>query len=176
MQQFATLSLASLLMLGTFTAFAAEKSGDAPVSSGWHLDDSATKGVSSQQGMFDGVRLTEQQRQQMRDLMHQSRQDKPAFNIEDIKAMHQLVTAETFDEAAVRTQITRMMSVQIERQIQMTRVRNQMYNLLTPAQKDILELKHKQRMKEMQQQISMFNQMAAPSPGTTSDTETENPE
>ncbi|GKW13326.1 universal stress protein [Pectobacterium carotovorum subsp. carotovorum] len=176
MQQFATLSLASLLMLGTFTAFAAEKGGDAPVSSGWHLDDSATKGVSSQQGMFDGVRLTEQQRQQMRDLMHQSRQDKPAFNIEDIKAMHQLVTAETFDEAAVRTQITRMMSVQIERQIQMTRVRNQMYNLLTPAQKDILELKHKQRMKEMQQQISMFNQMAAPSPGTTSDTETENPE
>ncbi|AOR60710.1 cell-envelope stress modulator CpxP [Pectobacterium parmentieri] len=174
MQQFATLSLASLLMLGTFTASAAEN-GDALVS-GWHSDDSAAKGASSQQGMFDGVRLTEQQRQQMRDLMHQSRQDKPAFNTDDVKAMHQLVTAETFDEAAVRAQITRMMSVQIERQIQMTRVRNQMYNLLTPAQKDILELKHKQRMKEMQQQISMFNQMAAPPPGTTNHTETDSPE
>ncbi|AZK64695.1 cell-envelope stress modulator CpxP [Pectobacterium parvum] len=174
MQQFATLSLASLLMLGTFTAFAAE-SGDAPAS-GWHIDDSATKGAPGQQGMFDGVRLTEQQRQQMRDLMHQSRQDKPAFNAEDVKAMHKLVTAETFDEAAVRAQITRMMSVQLERQIQMTRVRNQMYNLLTPAQKEILELKHKQRMKEMQQQISMFNQMAAPAPGTTSHAETKNPE
>ncbi|AIA73071.1 putative stress resistance protein [Pectobacterium atrosepticum SCRI1043] len=174
MQQFATLSLASLLMLGTFTAFAAEN-GDAPAS-GWHIDDSATKGASGQQGMFDGVRLTEQQRQQMRDLMHQSRQDKPAFNTEDVKAMHKLVTAETFDEAAVRAQITRMMSVQIERQIQMTRVRNQMYNLLTPAQKEILELKHKQRMKEMQQQISMFNQMVAPSSGTTNHTETDSPE
>ena len=63
MQQFATLSLASLLMLGTFTAVAAE-SGDAPAS-GWHIDDSAIKGVSGQQGMFDGVRLTEQQRQQL---------------------------------------------------------------------------------------------------------------
>ncbi|KHN51603.1 cell-envelope stress modulator CpxP [Pectobacterium fontis] len=166
MQPFATLSLASLLMLGSFTAFAAGN-GDAPVG-GWHIDDSATKGAPGQQGMFDGVRLTEQQRQQMRDLMHQSRQDKPAFNTEDVKAMHKLVTAETFNEAAVRSQITRMMGVQIERQIQMARVRNQMYNLLTPAQKDILELKHEQRMKEMQQQISMFNQMAAPPPGTTS--------
>lgn len=174
MQQFATLSLASLLMLGTFTAFAAE-SGDTPVS-GWHIDDSVTKGAPGQQSMFDGVRLTEQQRQQMRDLMHQSRQDTPAFNIEDVKAMHKLVTAETFDEAAVRAQITRMMSAQIERQIQMTRVRNQMYNLLTPAQKEILELKHRQRMKEMQQQVSLFSQMAGPAPGMINHPERESPE
>ncbi|MEH2922252.1 cell-envelope stress modulator CpxP [Samsonia erythrinae] len=164
MQKFATLSLVSLLMLGSVTAIAA--GSGAAAANGWHIDDSTMKRISDQQGMFDGVRLTEQQRQQMRDLMHQGRQDKLAVNAEDVEAMHKLVTAETFDEAAVRAQITRMMNLQVERQIQMTRVRNQMYNLLTKEQKETLEKKHKQRMKEMQQQISLFHQMAAPSGGT----------
>ncbi|CPR15182.1 P pilus assembly/Cpx signaling pathway, periplasmic inhibitor/zinc-resistance associated protein [Brenneria goodwinii] len=107
------------------------------------------------------MKLSEQQRQQMRDLMHQGRQDSPEFNAEDVEAMHKLVIAEQFDEAAVRAQITKMMQVQIERQVQMTRVRNQMYNLLTPEQKNILDQKHQQRMKEMRQQVSMLNQMSA---------------
>lgn len=160
MPQVTTLSLASLLMLSSFTAFAAGIEGVSV--SGWHHDDSATKPFSGQHGMFDGVRLSEQQRQQMRDLMHQGRQDVPEFNAEDIESMHKLVIANPFDEAAVRAQITKMMQVQIERQVQMTRVRNQMYNLLTTEQKNVLEQKHQQRMREMQQQISMFNQMAAP--------------
>ncbi|ATA25795.1 stress adaptor protein CpxP [Brenneria goodwinii] len=159
MPQVTTLSLASLLMLSSFTTFAA---GFESVSaSNWHHDDSATKQFSGQQGMFDGVKLSEQQRQQMRDLMHQGRQDSPEFNAEDVEAMHKLVIAEQFDEAAVRAQITKMMQVQIERQVQMTRVRNQMYNLLTPEQKNILDQKHQQRMKEMRQQVSMLNQMSA---------------
>ncbi|MEC5343388.1 cell-envelope stress modulator CpxP [Brenneria populi] len=160
MPQVTTLSLASLLMLSSFTAFAA---GIESVSvGGWHHDDSATKPFSGQHGMFDGVKLSEQQRQQMRDLMHQGRQGVPEFNAEDIESMHKLVIANQFDEAAARVQITKMMQVQIERQVQMTRIRNQMYNLLTAEQKSVLEQKHRQRMKEMQQQISMFNQMSAP--------------
>ncbi|MBJ7222129.1 MULTISPECIES: cell-envelope stress modulator CpxP [unclassified Brenneria] len=158
MQHVTTLSLASLLMLSSFTAFAAGVEGAAV--NGWqHDDDSAMKRIPGQQGMFDGVKLTEQQRQQMRDLMHQGRQDAPAFNTEDIETMHKLVIANRFDEAAVRAQITKMMQGQIERQVQMTRVRNQMYNLLTTEQKNILDQKHQQRMKEMQQQISIFNRM-----------------
>ncbi|MEH0835527.1 cell-envelope stress modulator CpxP [Pectobacterium cacticida] len=170
MPSFATLSLASLLMLGTFTASAAE-SVATPVASGWPIDDSVINGVPNQQGMFNGVKLTEHQRQQMRDLMQLSRQDKPAFDAEEVKALHKLVTAQTFDEPAVRAKITRMMNVQIERQIQMARVRNQMYNLLTPEQKATLEVKHQQRLKAIQQQISMFNQMATPSPGATGHSE-----
>ncbi|QTF10439.1 periplasmic heavy metal sensor [Brenneria izadpanahii] len=159
MPQVTTLSLASLLMLSSFTTFAA---GFESVSvSNCHHNDSATKPFSGQPGMFDGVKLSEQQRQQMRDLMHQGRQDSPEFNAEDVEAMHRLVIAGQFDEAAVRDQITKMMQVQIERQVQMTRVRNQMYNLLTPEQKKVLEQKHQQRMKEMSQQVSMFNQMSA---------------
>ncbi|MFC3393671.1 cell-envelope stress modulator CpxP [Brenneria rubrifaciens] len=165
MQQVTTLSLASLLMLSAFTAFAAEL-GSASVNN-WHQDDPSMRRIHDQQAMFDGVKLTEQQRQQMRDLMYQGRQEIPAFNVKDVETMHNLVTNSTFDEAAVRQQITKMMEVQIERQVQMTRVRNQMYNLLTPEQKSILEQKHQQRMQQMERQISMLNQMPMPSSGTT---------
>ncbi|EHD23614.1 MULTISPECIES: cell-envelope stress modulator CpxP [Brenneria] len=162
MQHATTLSLASLLMLSSFTAFAAGVEG---TSVNGCQDDSAIKRIPDQQGMFDGVKLSVQQRQQMRDLMHQGRQDAPAFNTEDIETMHKLVIANRFDEAAVRAQLTRMTQVQIERQVQMTRVRNQMYNLLTSEQKEILDQKHQQRMKEMQQQISLFNQTPSQPPG-----------
>ncbi|PWC17506.1 stress adaptor protein CpxP [Brenneria roseae subsp. roseae] len=160
MQHATTLSLASLLMLSVFTAFAADV-GSASVNS-WHQDDSAMKRMHDQQAMFDGVKLTEQQRQQMRDLMYQGRQDVPAFNAKDVETMHNLVTANAFDEDAVRKQITKMMEVQIERQVQMTRIRNQMYNLLTSEQKNILEQKHQQRMQQIERQISMLNQMPLP--------------
>ncbi|MGX8940968.1 Spy/CpxP family protein refolding chaperone [Symbiopectobacterium sp. Eva_TO] len=84
----------------------------------------------SQRGLFDGVKLTEQQRQHLRDLMQQARQDAPVLHLNDIEKMHTLVTAEKFDEAAVRKQISQMMQAQVERQIEMTRVRNKMYNSL----------------------------------------------
>nr|WP_113865713.1 cell-envelope stress modulator CpxP [Brenneria salicis]NMN93221.1 protein CpxP [Brenneria salicis ATCC 15712 = DSM 30166]RBP64082.1 protein CpxP [Brenneria salicis ATCC 15712 = DSM 30166]RLM31112.1 stress adaptor protein CpxP [Brenneria salicis ATCC 15712 = DSM 30166] len=160
MQPATMLSLASLLMLSSLTAFATD-AGSATVD-GWHHDDSAMKRLPDQRTMFDGVKLTEQQRQQMRDLMYQGRQDVTPFNTQDVETMHNLLTANVFDEDAVRKQITRMMEVQIERQVQMTRVRNQMYNLLTPEQKNILEQKHQQRMQQMERQISLLNQMPSP--------------
>ncbi|MGK2888346.1 MAG: hypothetical protein ACSLEN_02180 [Candidatus Malihini olakiniferum] len=40
---------------------------------GWHHGDMALRNTISQRGLFDGVKLTEQQRQHMRDLMQQAR-------------------------------------------------------------------------------------------------------
>ncbi|MGL9736197.1 MAG: Spy/CpxP family protein refolding chaperone [Symbiopectobacterium sp.] len=51
--------------------------------------------------------------------------------------MHTLVTAEKFDEAAVRKQISQMMQAQVERQIEMTCVRNKMYNFLNYERKKL---------------------------------------
>lgn len=52
--------------------------------------------------MFDGISLTEHQRQQMRDLMQQAMRKQPPVNVSEIETMHKLVTAEKFDETAVR--------------------------------------------------------------------------
>lgn len=54
-----------------------------------------------------------------------------------------------------------MAQQQVKRQVEMARVRNQMYNLLTPEQKSVLDQKHQQRMQQMEQQISGLQQASA---------------
>lgn len=152
MQRRMTISFISLLALGFISASAADVD-TAPFGAG-HQDDAAIRNAVSQRGMFDGVKLTEIQRQHMRDLMHQARQEVPVLHPDDIEKMHALVTAEQFDEAAVRKQIMQMMQAQIDWQTAMARVRNQMYNLLTSDQKNILEQRHQQRMAEMELPVS----------------------
>ncbi|CNI13178.1 cell-envelope stress modulator CpxP [Yersinia pekkanenii] len=147
-----TLIMASMLVLGSSAAFAADKTG-ATDNSWCHGDGSMMnkKDGRGHNNMFDGVNLTEQQRQQMRDLMRQSRQDQPRVDLADREAMHKLVTADKFDEAAVRAQAEKMSKNQIDRQVEMAKVRNQMFNLLTPEQKAVLNQKHQQRIAQMQQ-------------------------
>ena len=99
--------------------------------------------------MFDGISLTEHQRQQMRDLMQQARHEQPPVNVSELETMHRLVTAENFDENAVRAQAEKMANEQIARQVEMAKVRNQMYRLLTPEQQAVLNEKHQQRMEQL---------------------------
>jgi protein CpxP len=63
--------------------------------------------------------------------------------------MHRLVTAEKFDESAVRAQAERMAQEQVARQVEIARIRNQMYRLLTPEQQAVLNEKHEQRMEQL---------------------------
>jgi len=118
--------------------------------------------------MFDGVNLTEQQRQQMRDLMHQARKDLPHINVEQMETMHRLVTAENFDQKAVRAQAEVMAQEQVDRQVEMARIRNQMFNLLTPEQKNVLNQKHEQRMQQMKQQMAGLQPTSAQKPSSIS--------
>ncbi len=57
-------------------------------------DDGGQRG--SQSHMFDGISLTEQQRQQLRDLMQRARHDRLPVNVSEMETMHRLVTAENF--------------------------------------------------------------------------------
>jgi len=110
---------------------------------------------SAQGHMFDGISLTEHQRQQMRDLMQRARHDQPPVNVSEMETMHRLVTAENFDENAVRIQAEKMAQEQISRQVEMAKVRNQMYHLLTPDQQAVLNQKHQQRMIQLREMTQM---------------------
>ena len=110
---------------------------------------------SSQSHMFDGISLTEHQRQQMRDLMQRARHDQPPVNVSEMETMHRLVTAENFDENAVRAQADKMAQEQVARQVEMAKVRNQMYHLLTPEQQAVLNAKHQQRMNQLREVARM---------------------
>ncbi|WNN44220.1 MULTISPECIES: cell-envelope stress modulator CpxP [Winslowiella] len=115
---------------------------------------------NSQTHMFDGINLTEQQRQQMRDLMQQARHERSPISLSDLETMHDLVIAEKFNETAVKAQAEKLAQAQVARQVEMARVRNQMYHLLTPEQQDVLQKRHQQRMSELRRLTNM--QQASP--------------
>ncbi|MGK3143697.1 cell-envelope stress modulator CpxP [Pantoea sp. C2G6] len=104
-----------------------------------------------QSHMFDGIDLTEEQRQQMRDLMQQARHERPAVRIDDIAALHELVTANQFNEAAIREKAETIARVQVEQQVEIARVQNQMFQLLTPAQQATLQKNYQRRLNELRQ-------------------------
>ncbi|TCL05577.1 cell-envelope stress modulator CpxP [Sodalis ligni] len=138
--------------------------GENNATGSWHQDDIANRCGDSHYSMFEGVRLTEHQRQQMRDLMSQARLDIPRINVSEMEQLHALVTAENFDEPAVRAQMEKMSRQNVVRQVEMAKVRNQMYNLLTPEQRQILNQNHQQRLAEMASQISEMMPSSAQKP------------
>lgn len=141
--------MASTLVLSTVSCAADVETGD-----NWHPTEGFAQ-RSVQSHMFDGIDLTEHQRQQMRDLMRQARHDQPPVNVSEMETMHRLVIAEKFDENAVRAQAEKMAQEQVARQVEMARVRNQMYNLLTPEQQAVLNQKHQQRMNQLRSVAQM---------------------
>lgn len=135
--------MASTLAVSSLSHAAEVGSGD-----NWYPGEELTQ-RSMQSHMFDGISLTEHQRQQMRDLMQQARHEQPPVDVSELETMHRLVTAENFDENAVRAQAEKMANEQIARQVEMAKVRNQMYRLLTPEQQAVLNEKHQQRMEQL---------------------------
>ena len=136
------------VMASTLALSAYSQAAEVVTSVNWLPGDEGGQ-RGSQSHMFDGISLTEHQRQQMRDLMHQARHEQPPVNVSEMETMHRLVTAENFDENAVRAQAEKMANEQIARQVEMAKVRNQMYRLLTPEQQAVLNEKHQQRMEQL---------------------------
>ena len=142
------------VMASTLAFSAFSQAAVAIISDNSPLQEGATQN-SSQSHMFDGISLTEQQRQQLRDLMQRARHDRPPVNVSEMETMHRLVTAENFDENAVRAQADKMAQEQVARQVEMAKVRNQMYHLLTPEQQAVLNAKHQQRMDQLREVARM---------------------
>lgn len=80
--------MASTLALSSLSHATEVVTGD-----NWHPGEELAQ-RSTQSHMFDGISLTEHQRQQMRDLMQRARHDQPPVNVSEVETMHRLVTAE----------------------------------------------------------------------------------
>ena len=142
------------VMASTLALSAYSQAAEVVTSVNWLPGDEGVQ-RSSQSHMFDGISLTEQQRQQLRDLMQRARHDRPPVNVSEMETMHRLVTAENFDENAVRAQAEKMAQEQVARQVEMARVRNQMFHLLSPEQQAVLNDKHQQRMDQLRKVARM---------------------
>ncbi|HBQ4438947.1 TPA: cell-envelope stress modulator CpxP [Klebsiella pneumoniae] len=144
------------VMASTLALSAYSQAAEVVTSVNWLPGDEGGQ-RGSQSHMFDGISLTEQQRQQLRDLMQRARHDRLPVNVSEMETMHRLVTAENFDENAVRAQAEKMAQEQeqVARQVEMAKVRNQMYHLLTPEQQAVLNAKHQQRMDQLREVARM---------------------
>ena len=142
------------VMASTLALSAYSQAAEVVTSVNWLPGDEGGQ-RGSQSHMFDGISLTEQQRQQLRDLMQRARHDRLPVNVSEMETMHRLVTAENFDESAVRAQAEKMAEEQVARQVEMAKVRNQMFHLLTPEQQAVLNTKHQQRMNQLREVARM---------------------
>ena len=147
MRNLTAVVIASAMVLSYVSAGAAETTINEMHQNGGLTTGSMTQNPQSH--MFDGIELTEQQRQQMRDLMEQARLERPAVSFQDIETMHDLVIADKFNESAIRLQAEKIAQAQVEQNIVMARVRNQMYHLLTPAQQATVQKNYERRLNEM---------------------------
>ena len=142
------------VMASTLALSAYSQAAEVVTSVNWLPGDEGGQ-RGSQSHMFDGISLTEQQRQQLRDLMQRARHDRLPVNVSEMETMHRLVTAENFDENAVRAQAEKMAQEQVARQVEMAKVRNQMFHLLSPEQQAVLNQKHQQRMDQLRKVARM---------------------
>lgn len=88
----------------------------------------------SRSHMFDGIDLSEQQRQHLRDLTGEFRLEQPQLAAQDFGVLYQLITAKAFDVEAFKAQAKKIAQYEVDHQVAMARIKNQMYNLLTPTQ------------------------------------------
>ena len=103
---------------------------------------------------FEGVNLTDAQKTQLR-AVHESHRESTRALREEIRAkrqeVHQLSTAATFDEAAVRAKLTEVAALEAKLLGEQFRVRQEAQAILTPEQRTQLEQKRqefKQRWQE----------------------------
>ncbi len=148
MRNLTVVIIASAMVLSHASAAAAETTTIDEM----HQNSGLTTGIMTQNlqsHMFDGIELTEQQRQQMRDLMQQTRHERPMLSVQDVETMHDLVTADKFNEPAIRELAEKQARAQADLQVEMARVRNQMYHLLTPAQQAALKKNYERRLNDV---------------------------
>lgn len=152
MRRVTAVVVVSALVLSLSTAWAANVTTNDEM----HHNDglSSQLRLVPQSHMFDGINLTEQQRQQLRDLMQQARHDRSSISINDLEQLHELIIAEKFDQAAYQAQAEKIAQAEVARQVEMARIRNQMYHLLTPQQQAVLQQKHAQRIDKMREQMN----------------------
>ena len=71
-------------------------------------------------------------------------------SVQEREALHSLITADDFDEQAVRAQLEKSLQKELTQRVEMARIHHELYQLLTPEQKAQLEQIHQQKMSQYQ--------------------------
>lgn len=162
MRKLTALMLASSLALGASMANAAETTATptAPAAPVATKADGTPMMMHHQMGkqgprpggMFEGLKLTDQQREQMKTIAKEFRSEhkKPMMG-DHFKDMHKLVASDKFDESAARAQIEANSKERNDMMLERMKMENKMYNVLTPEQKKEFNQNFEKRIEKMEQ-------------------------
>ncbi|EKM0526456.1 ATP-independent periplasmic protein-refolding chaperone Spy [Cronobacter turicensis] len=98
--------------------------------------------------MFQGLNLTDAQKQQIRDIRKAQREKFERPSLEERRAMHDLIASDSFDKDKAQTQIDKMEAQHKARMLAHIETQNKIYNVLTPEQKKQFNTNFEKRLTE----------------------------
>ncbi len=101
--------------------------------------------------MFKGLKLTDQQREQMKTIARDSMKDMKRPSAAERQQMHDVIAADTFDSAKAQALVNSMAQEQNQRMLAHLETQNKMYNVLTAEQKQEFNKQFQQRAEKMGQ-------------------------
>ncbi|QHM70837.1 ATP-independent periplasmic protein-refolding chaperone Spy [Mixta intestinalis] len=99
-------------------------------------------------GMYKNLNLTDAQKQQMRDIMKDARKDMKRPSLEERRANHAIIAADSFDRSKAEAQAEKMTANAKENALAMMETQNKLYNVLTPEQKKQYNANFEKRLTE----------------------------
>ena len=150
MRKFTALFVASTLALGaTSMAFAADTATTtAAPAEGKMMMHHKGPGMHNEMMMFNGLNLTDAQKQQIRDIMKSQRDQMKRPPLEERRAMHDIIASDSFDKAKAEAQIDKMAEQHKARMLAHMETQNKIYNILTPEQKKQFNANFEKRLTE----------------------------
>ncbi|EKY3197712.1 ATP-independent periplasmic protein-refolding chaperone [Cronobacter turicensis] len=98
--------------------------------------------------MFQGLNLTDAQKQQIRDIRKAQREKFERPSLEERRAMHDLIASDSFDKDKAQAQIDKMEAQHKARMLAHIETQNKIYNVLTPEQKKQFNANFEKRLTE----------------------------
>ncbi len=135
MRKLASLFVATALALGAAGIVHAAADNLTPPPAGSEKSPHNRPMHNGMHEMFRGLNLSETQKQQIRAIMKENRQEMKRPPLEELRATHAIIAADTFDKTQAEAQAEKMAVHARERAIVMMETQNKVYNLLTPEQK-----------------------------------------
>lgn len=98
--------------------------------------------------MFKGLNLTDAQKQQMRTIMMDARKEMKRPSLEERRANHAIIAADSFDKSKAEAQAAAMTANAKENAVAMMETQNKLYNVLTTEQKKQYNANFEKRLTE----------------------------
>ncbi|SCC39908.1 ATP-independent periplasmic protein-refolding chaperone Spy [Kosakonia oryziphila] len=98
--------------------------------------------------MFRDLNLTVAQKQQIREIMKSQRDEMKRPQVEEMRAMHDIITSDSFDKAKAEAQIAKMEEQHKAGMLRHMETQNKIYNILTPEQKKQFNANFEKRLTE----------------------------